>query len=263
MKPGDWMCASCGDHQFARNAECRKCGAANPGGGKGGKGGGKGQKPGDWFCPSCNDLQFAKNDQCRKCGEPNPDPDGSKSARESAIAGRDSGDNMKPGDWFCPNCNDLNFARNAECRKCQAPNPDPEGSMEAAQQSGARMNPQNQHKPGDWTCSSCGDHQFARNDSCRKCGAPNPLGGGKGGGKGGKGGMGKMMGSMGGMGGCNNMGGCGGGGMVMIPQEMFAMMMGGGCGGGGCNMMSMMGGMMGGKGGGKCGKGGGKGWSPY
>jgi hypothetical protein len=28
--------------------------------------------------------------------------------------------------------------------------------------------------PGDWNCPSCGDHQFARNQQCRKCGAPNP-----------------------------------------------------------------------------------------
>merc|ERR1712134_42100 len=23
-----------------------------------------------------------------------------------------------PGDWYCPKCNDLQFARNIECRKC-------------------------------------------------------------------------------------------------------------------------------------------------
>lgn len=28
--------------------------------------------------------------------------------------------------------------------------------------------------PGDWTCPACGDHQFARNTECRKCGGPNP-----------------------------------------------------------------------------------------
>eukprot|EP00931_Biecheleriopsis_adriatica_P009729 TRINITY_DN1107_c0_g1_i3.p1 TRINITY_DN1107_c0_g1~~TRINITY_DN1107_c0_g1_i3.p1 ORF type:complete len:652 (-),score=154.18 TRINITY_DN1107_c0_g1_i3:131-2059(-) len=41
--------------------------------------------------------------------------------------------------------------------------------------------------PGDWICMNCGDHQFARNTTCRGCGAanpnPNPLAG-KGGGKG-------------------------------------------------------------------------------
>merc|ERR1740130_2586574 len=33
--------------------------------------------------------------------------------------------NMKPGDWFCPNCNDLQFAKNNVCRKCGTPNPNP------------------------------------------------------------------------------------------------------------------------------------------
>ena len=26
--PGDWKCPKCGDHQFAKNTECRKCGAS-------------------------------------------------------------------------------------------------------------------------------------------------------------------------------------------------------------------------------------------
>ncbi len=30
LKPGDWNCPACGDHQFARNAKCRQCGAAKP-----------------------------------------------------------------------------------------------------------------------------------------------------------------------------------------------------------------------------------------
>jgi len=28
--------------------------------------------------------------------------------------------------------------------------------------------------PGDWICQNCGDHQFARNTTCRSCGAPKP-----------------------------------------------------------------------------------------
>lgn len=31
LKPGDWLCPSCGDHQFARNLTCRKCGATKDG----------------------------------------------------------------------------------------------------------------------------------------------------------------------------------------------------------------------------------------
>merc|ERR1740121_906317 len=29
-------------------------------------------------------------------------------------------------------------------------------------------------RDGDWKCPSCGDHQFARNDKCRKCETPKP-----------------------------------------------------------------------------------------
>merc|ERR1719199_693772 len=70
-KPGDWLCPSCGDHQFARNMQCRKCGEANPDKPEAAalpEGG----KPGDWMCPQCGDHQFARNMQCRKCGAPNP-----------------------------------------------------------------------------------------------------------------------------------------------------------------------------------------------
>eukprot|EP00913_Durusdinium_trenchii_P012280 g11530.t1 len=44
------------------------------------------------------------------------------------------GNNEKPraGDWKCPNCNDLQFARNAACRRCGAPKPTMESMGEAA-----------------------------------------------------------------------------------------------------------------------------------
>ena len=28
MRPGDWICTACGDHVFAKNTSCRKCGQA-------------------------------------------------------------------------------------------------------------------------------------------------------------------------------------------------------------------------------------------
>ncbi|CAK0841888.1 unnamed protein product [Prorocentrum cordatum] len=34
-------------------------------------------------------------------------------------------------------------------------------------------------KPGDWVCKQCGDLQFARNPSCRRCGATKPMDGHK------------------------------------------------------------------------------------
>merc|ERR1740121_1631988 len=30
-------------------------------------------------------------------------------------------------------------------------------------------------KEGDWLCSKCGEHNFARNSNCRSCGTPKPM----------------------------------------------------------------------------------------
>jgi len=78
----------------------------------------------------------------------------------------------KPGDWYCPNCGDLQFAKNLQCRKCGTPTPDPEAAQAAAAAFAARGSRQ-EAKPGDWHCTSCGDLQFAKNQQCRRCGTPN------------------------------------------------------------------------------------------
>merc|ERR1711871_1139022 len=65
-RPGDWFCEICGDLQFARNTECRKCS--------------KGPRPeshwgpamDDWTCLMCGDVQFARNKKCRACGAKRP-----------------------------------------------------------------------------------------------------------------------------------------------------------------------------------------------
>mmetsp|Transcript_4654 Transcript_4654/g.10188 ORF Transcript_4654/g.10188 Transcript_4654/m.10188 type:complete len:538 (-) Transcript_4654:253-1866(-) len=186
--PGDWICPSCRDLQFARNSECRRCGepkpenpepATNPAlaamagmAGMGlpfaacGKGKGKGAMPGDWICPSCQDLQFARNTHCRQCGTEKPEADSVHivgAGMEGMMA--PGGKGMKPGDWNCGSCGELNFARNMECRRCGAPSP----SMSGGKVYGER--------PGDWRCPNCGDYQFARNRNCKVCGTPNPDGG--------------------------------------------------------------------------------------
>lgn len=109
--PLDWNCPACGDLQFAKNVQCRKCGHAKPLGGMKPNG-----MPGDWACPACGDVQFARNMRCRSCGQDKP-----------ADA---AGFRMDPGDWICPRCNDLQFAKNTHCRKCRGPKP--EGLDDAA-----------------------------------------------------------------------------------------------------------------------------------
>ncbi|CAK0807953.1 unnamed protein product [Prorocentrum cordatum] len=67
----------------------------------------------------------------------------------------------KPGDWICPGCNDLQFARNPVCRQCRTPRPAGAGGQNTFGEA------------GDWICSVCGDLQFRRNTECRKCGNTN------------------------------------------------------------------------------------------
>mmetsp|Transcript_10197 Transcript_10197/g.28753 ORF Transcript_10197/g.28753 Transcript_10197/m.28753 type:complete len:191 (-) Transcript_10197:314-886(-) len=169
-RPGDWNCASCGDFQFARNTTCRRCGQPNPssgggasqapGGGYGGAFGGVGgcsggggggmmqsdTRPGDWTCPNCGDNVFARNDACRRCATPRPADTGSYSQGGGgraafSLSGPAGGSpagmsmNMKPGDWVCPSCKDLQFARNTTCRLCNTPRPDEAGTSRSRSRS--------------------------------------------------------------------------------------------------------------------------------
>jgi len=211
--PGDWNCPNCGDHQFARNAECRKCGSPKPprgapdeslsatpegamgeptmlcsahgiersvmvltndgaggicckpgsecqpkaitafgggaGGGWGGKGGGGKRaeaRPGQKKWVMC--TWFQKND-CHKgpaCTFAHSEDEIGTVAQEAQ--GSAPAQTWAPQTWGA--------------------------AAEAASLGGGKGKGM---MPGDWNCPSCGDHQFARNTSCRKCGAPNPGGG--------------------------------------------------------------------------------------
>eukprot|EP01062_Namystynia_karyoxenos_P018119 TRINITY_DN16730_c0_g1_i1.p2 TRINITY_DN16730_c0_g1~~TRINITY_DN16730_c0_g1_i1.p2 ORF type:complete len:271 (+),score=58.39 TRINITY_DN16730_c0_g1_i1:86-898(+) len=75
MRPGDWICPQCGDHQYARNSICRVCNTARPvsdevakareaaraaGGGPGGPGGGGGGGSGGSVAPGGLGSRFAR-----------------------------------------------------------------------------------------------------------------------------------------------------------------------------------------------------------
>ncbi|CAJ1327212.1 unnamed protein product [Effrenium voratum] len=86
-------------------------------------------RPGDWTCPGCGDLQFARNQACRRCGVAKPTLQSMGQAAATFYpggvgAGSPNGQEMKSGDWICPNCGDLVFARNSHCRRCDTARPD-------------------------------------------------------------------------------------------------------------------------------------------
>eukprot|EP00930_Biecheleria_cincta_P099768 TRINITY_DN91383_c0_g1_i1.p1 TRINITY_DN91383_c0_g1~~TRINITY_DN91383_c0_g1_i1.p1 ORF type:complete len:503 (-),score=71.43 TRINITY_DN91383_c0_g1_i1:30-1538(-) len=70
---------------------------------------------------------------------------------------------MKPGDWICPDCEKLQFARKAFCGDCFCMRPD--GDDEDAQPSS---------HPGDWICLECGSVTWPRRRRCRDCNAARP-----------------------------------------------------------------------------------------
>lgn len=225
-RPGDWICPGCNDLVFAKNDFCRRCSTPKPGTGaaagygpaaagyaagfapvqdasypsRAATGNNQTQKPGDWICPSCGDLQFARNTQCRRCGAPAPAPGPVTGGYDPGYSmggcmgggmggyGMGSGGGgcgmgggmsmggggppqkeMRPGDWLCPGCGDHVFAKNDSCRRCGMPRPGAAGGHSQAALRGAKKS-----MPGDWNCPKCGDLQFARNSSCRMCSTPKP-----------------------------------------------------------------------------------------
>lgn len=68
----------------------------------------------------------------------------------------------KPGDWRCPKCQFLNFARNIRCKRCDG----------LFQERLKQLQEDQEHLPlkkGDWICDKCNFLNFARNTKCLQC----------------------------------------------------------------------------------------------
>lgn len=69
---------------------------------------------------------------------------------------------MKQGDWICPKCQFLNFARNVKCLRCDGLFQERLRMLSEAQD---HLPP----KKGDWICDKCNFLNFARNTRCLQC----------------------------------------------------------------------------------------------
>lgn len=64
MREGDWICSSCGNHNFASRENCNRCNMPkNPP---------PNFRPGDWICAECKNHNFASKSDCNRCGAPKP-----------------------------------------------------------------------------------------------------------------------------------------------------------------------------------------------
>lgn len=63
---------------------------------------------------------------------------------------------MKRGDWVCPRCNFMNFARNVKCLECE------------------EARPKRQLAGGEWECPQCDFYNYGRNMTCLRCDCKRP-----------------------------------------------------------------------------------------
>ncbi|XP_077251137.1 zinc finger (Ran-binding) family protein, partial [Tasmannia lanceolata] len=63
---------------------------------------------------------------------------------------------MKKGDWLCPKCDFMNFAKNTVCLQCDA------------------KRPKRQLLPGEWECPECNFLNYRRNMACFHCDHKRP-----------------------------------------------------------------------------------------
>eukprot|EP01001_Neometanema_parovale_P007238 NODE_3554_length_1200_cov_133.418756_g3374_i0.p1 GENE.NODE_3554_length_1200_cov_133.418756_g3374_i0~~NODE_3554_length_1200_cov_133.418756_g3374_i0.p1 ORF type:complete len:264 (+),score=31.46 NODE_3554_length_1200_cov_133.418756_g3374_i0:58-792(+) len=103
-----------------------------------------GELPADWKCLQCCNVNYARRHVCNKCGVPK---EGNASDEQVSVLGRSywtpspysvyppapsyyppqpysiGPTRMLAGDWICPFCTNLNFARRVVCNKCHEPKP--------------------------------------------------------------------------------------------------------------------------------------------
>lgn len=84
-----------------------------------------GRNPGDWSCQFCKAGNFARNISCKTCGAQRPIA-GSYGTPLPSAGQTDPFESPtgQPGDWSCPKCRAVCFARNPVCGRCNCPKPE-------------------------------------------------------------------------------------------------------------------------------------------
>jgi predicted nucleic-acid-binding Zn-ribbon protein/rRNA processing protein Gar1 len=169
MKPGDWSCPKCKNHNYANKKVCNRTGCEEPkprgGGGRGGDSRGyrsnnsggfnnSNMKPGDWSCPKCKNHNFSNKKVCNRtgCEEPKPRGGGGRGGDSRGYRSNNSGgfndSEMKPGDWNCPKCKNHNYAKRTVCNRCDTRKPVEGKGFRKTEGRRRRPNPRDNWKGG-------------------------------------------------------------------------------------------------------------------
>ena len=74
------------------------------------------------------------------------------------------------GDWYCNECNNVNFARRTHCNTCNMPKP----YEEILRTRSSNLGPPGLFKDTDWQCFNCLNINFQKRTTCNRCQAPKP-----------------------------------------------------------------------------------------
>eukprot|EP01062_Namystynia_karyoxenos_P056792 TRINITY_DN4771_c0_g1_i1.p2 TRINITY_DN4771_c0_g1~~TRINITY_DN4771_c0_g1_i1.p2 ORF type:complete len:316 (+),score=84.52 TRINITY_DN4771_c0_g1_i1:91-948(+) len=151
---------------------------------------------GDWACPACGNINWARRGACNRCSTAKPPPGQGPmpGAHFGGMPQRGGGglqlgeQSFKPGDWSCVGCGNVNWHWRTNCNKCGTQKQESNqirGPVHHQQQGlgdvpdaapvalgaggGAGRGPA--PRPGDWQCPGCGNNNFARRDTCNRCGS--------------------------------------------------------------------------------------------
>merc|ERR1740117_219929 len=153
LKPGDWICPNCLDHQFSKNDTCRKCGTPKAAAG--------------------DSLQtsFGNGVQLPQLTESSNPQEVQQFVGMHQIE---------------PHAADMLMHLDPKLQKLVINKGTLQGARDQTAMLMGRIKQVNKMasgavdmnlKPGDWICSGCLDVQFSRNTTCRQCGTPKPSGG--------------------------------------------------------------------------------------
>jgi len=136
---GDWVCPTCAALVFSYRPDCYKCHTARPVGSvvtprqpPRNHGHPDGEiREGDWMCVACNGHNFATKLACFWCRAPRPEHTRALTPTTEGCGGGWGHDSERHphsvrvlhGDWTCPNCQDLVFAKRTRCYRCSTPKP--------------------------------------------------------------------------------------------------------------------------------------------
>eukprot|EP00928_Gymnodinium_smaydae_P097766 TRINITY_DN8932_c0_g1_i1.p1 TRINITY_DN8932_c0_g1~~TRINITY_DN8932_c0_g1_i1.p1 ORF type:complete len:252 (+),score=39.15 TRINITY_DN8932_c0_g1_i1:77-832(+) len=155
--PGDWLCESCGSHNFRKFPNCRKCGAE--------KVGTQSSLPPGW-CegqdPNGTPYYWMEKDPAGTTTWERPKSVQDVAPAEFPQAVLESFNrSSRVGDWLCANCHEHNYASRNNCRNCQS-------------ERNAACKTSGKERPGDWVCPSCQNYNYGKRATCYKCSLPKP-----------------------------------------------------------------------------------------